>query len=92
MGSVNRYKIEISHCSYSMHITLRMEGLDLDTLLQQHPLDGREEIRNGITGMVQSYLRPLLISREAANINFNSLWFDPTLAQTHDLPYMRQAC
>jgi hypothetical protein len=61
MGSVNRYKIEITHCYYSMHITLRMEGLDLDTLLQQHPLDGREEIRNGITGMVQSYLRPQVV-------------------------------
>ena len=45
-----------------MHITLRMEGLDLDTLLQQHPLDGREEMRNGITEMVQSYLRPQVVS------------------------------
>ena len=56
------YKNEITHCSYSMHITLRMEGLDLDTLLQQHPLDGREEMRNGITEMVQSYLRPQVVS------------------------------
>ncbi|CAC5364285.1 unnamed protein product [Mytilus coruscus] len=45
----------------NMYISLTVDGFDADSLIQDHPLDGREEIRHAVIEVAKSYLRPQIV-------------------------------
>ncbi|XP_052068063.1 uncharacterized protein LOC127707518 [Mytilus californianus] len=45
----------------NMYISLTVDGFDADSLIQDHPLNGREDIRHAVIEVAKSYIRPQIV-------------------------------
>lgn len=62
-----------------MYIALTLDRFNADSLIQDHPLDGREEITHAVIEVAKSYLRPQIVKSirdiKFSMVNINTFKF-----------------